>query len=274
VKLLINLFLAWIFCIGASATPSKLIQSVELPRTMPTAATPDPAPTRSTYSSVLVDGPYIAMTFDDGPRPDGKNGSYTPKLLDILKERHLHATFFVVGQMVKAHPEILKREYSEGHEIGNHTWDHLPLPKVVQTEGGLDHEILDTSAIIKKVTGQAPTIMRPPYGATTPSLSRAIEKQYGMKVILWSVEPVDWDEKHVSPAMVQDRIVNGWKECAGVKPGSIIISHDIHKGTIEAMPGTLDALLAKGYKFVTVSELLAMELKKSTNPVSPTPPVH
>ena len=80
-----------------------------------------------------------------------------------------------------------------------------------------------------------------------------------MKVILWSVEPVDWDEKHVTPAMVQDRIVNGWKESAGVKPGAIIISHDTHKGTIEAMPATLDALLAKGYKFVTVSELLALE---------------
>ena len=116
--------------------------------------------------------------------------------------------------------------------------------------------------------------MRPPYGATNPRLNRASEKEYGLKVILWSVEPVDWDEKHVSPAMVQDRIVNGWKECAGVKPGAIIISHDIHKGTIEAMPGTLDALLAKGYKFGTVSELLAMELKRSTNTVAPTPPVH
>lgn len=218
-----------------------------------------PCPNRSNISSVHVDGPYIAMTFDDGPRANGKDTYFTPKLLDILKERHIHATFFVVGQMVKAHPEILQREKAEGHEIGNHTWDHQPLPKVVQKEGGLDHEILDTSAIIKEVTGTAPTLMRPPYGATTPALSRAIEKQYGMKVILWSVEPVDWDEKHVTPAMVQDRIVNGWKESAGVKPGAIIISHDTHKGTIEAMPATLDALLAKGYKFVTVSELLALE---------------
>jgi peptidoglycan/xylan/chitin deacetylase (PgdA/CDA1 family) len=104
------------------------------------AASPEPSttpsPNRSSISSVKVDVPYIAMTFDDGPRANGKDTYFTPKLLDILKERHIHATFFVVGQMVKAHPEILKREIAEGHEIGNHTWDHLPLPKVVEKEGG------------------------------------------------------------------------------------------------------------------------------------------
>ena len=101
--------------------------------------------------------------------------------------------------------------------------------------------------------------MRPPYGATNPRLNRAIEKEYGMKVILWSVDPFDW--KRPGPNVVEQRIV------AGTKPGAIILSHDIHPGTIDAMPATLDALLAKGYKFVTVSELLAMESK---NP-APTP---
>ena len=105
---LLPLFLALAFCVVVQASP----------------ATPTPSPTRSSISSVHIDGPYIAMTFDDGPRPDSKNAFYTPKLLDILKERHIHATFFVIGQMVKAHPEILKREIAEGHEVGNHTWDH------------------------------------------------------------------------------------------------------------------------------------------------------
>jgi peptidoglycan/xylan/chitin deacetylase (PgdA/CDA1 family) len=226
------------------------------------------AGTRSSYSSVRVNGPYIAMTFDDGPSP-----ALTPKLLDILKERHIHATFFVLGQMVKAHPEILQREVAEGHQIGNHTWDHLPLTKVVSQEGGLDHEIADTSALIKQVTGNAPVILRPPYGATNPRLSRAIEKQYGMKVILWSVDPFDW--KDPGSQVVEQRILSGWKESAGAKPGAIILSHDIHKGTIEAMPATLDALLAKGYKFVTVSELLAMESKapaQTATPASPATP--
>lgn len=212
---------------------------------------------RSSYSSVKVDGPYIAMTFDDGPNP-----ILTPKLLDILKQRHIHVTFFLLGQLVKEHPEIVQREIAEGHEVGNHSWDHPPLNKLA--EGGLQHQLADTSAAIKDATGQAPTIMRPPYGATNPRLSRAIEKEYGMKVILWSVDPFDW--KDPGAAVVQSRILNGWKESGGAKPGAIILSHDIHKGTVEAMPATLDALIAKGYKFVTVSELLAMEKAATPTP--------
>ena len=229
---------------------------------------PTPAPSngpRSSYSSVHVNGPYIAMTFDDGP-----SAALTPRLLDILKERHIHVTFFVLGQMVKAHPEILQREIAEGHEVGNHTWDHLPLTKVVSIEGGLDREIGNTSALIKQVTGKGPIYLRPPYGATNPRLSRAIEKQYGLKVILWSVDPFDW--KDPGPQVVEQRILSGWKESGGVKPGAIILSHDIHKGTIEAMPATLDALLAKGYKFVTVSELLAMENKTPATAGTPLQP--
>jgi len=219
---------------------------------------------RSSYSSVHVDGPYIAMTFDDGP-----HATLTPKLLDILKERHIHVTFFVLGQCVKEHPEILQREIAEGHEIGNHTWDHLPLTKVVSKEGGLTHEIADTSALIKQVSGKPPVILRPPYGATNPRLSRAIENEYGMKVILWSVDPDDWKDPGAS--VVESRILNGWKESGGAKPGAIILSHDIHKGTVEAMPATLDALLAKGYKFVTVSELIAMEKAQPDKAPAATP---
>jgi peptidoglycan-N-acetylglucosamine deacetylase len=214
---------------------------------------------RSSYSSVHVDGPYIAMTFDDGP-----HATLTPKLLDILKERHIHVTFFVLGQCVKEHPEILQREIAEGHEVANHTWDHLPLPKVVSKEGGLNHEIADTSTLIKEVSGKPPVLLRPPYGAMNPRLARAIEQQYGLKVILWSVDPDDWKDPGAS--VVESRILNGWKESGGAKSGAIILSHDIHKGTVEAMPATLDALLAKGYKFVTVSELLAMEKAPTPTP--------
>jgi len=206
----------------------------------------------SSFSSVHVEGPYIAMTFDDGP-----HAILTPKLLDILKQRHIHATFFVLGQLVKEHPEIVERAVAEGHEIANHSWDHKALNKL--GEGGLQHELADTSAAIKDAVGKAPTLMRPPYGATNHRLSRAIEKEYGMKVILWSVDPDDW--KDPGPQVVEQRIVSGWKGSGGAKPGAIILSHDIHKGTVEAMPATLDTLLAKGYQFVTVSELLAMENK-------------
>jgi|GEM_PF-369018 len=266
--------------LSPTATPKSIPKTVPLasPATKtspepsrPVAAMQKPAPEsstgeRSSYSSVHVDGPYIAMTFDDGP-----SAALTPRLLDILKERHIHVTFFVLGQMVQAHPEILQREVAEGHEIGNHTWDHLSLMKVVSREGGLNHELADTSALIKQVTGKPPSIMRPPYGATSPRLSRAIEKEFGMKVILWSVDPDDW--KDPGAHVVQQRIISGWKDSGGAKPGAIILSHDIHKGTIEAMPATLDELLAKGYKFVTVSELLAMEKKASATATSSPAPV-
>ncbi len=242
----------------APATPASA--SAMTPAGMQAPAQTNSGTERCSYSSIRVDGPYIAMTFDDGP-----DAKLTPRLLDILKERHIHATFFVLGERVMDHPEILQREIAEGHEVGNHSWDHKALNKL--GEGGLKHELADTSDLIKQTIGKPVTLMRPPYGATNPRLSRAIEKEYGMKVILWSVDPDDWKDPGAS--VVSSRILNGWKESGGAKPGAIILSHDIHKGTIEAMPATLDALLAKGYKFVTISELLALESKNSAPAASP-----
>lgn len=220
--------------------------------------TPESLPSgeRTSISDVRVDQPCIAMTFDDGP-----SAALTPRLLDILKQRNIKVTFFVLGQLVQEHPEIVQRAVSEGHEIANHSWDHKALTKL--GEGGLQHELADTSAAISKATGKPVTLMRPPYGATNPRLNRAFEKEYGMKVILWSVDPLDW--KRPGPGVVSQRIV------AGAKPGAIILSHDIHPGTIEAMPAALDALLAKGYRFVTVSELLAMESKNPAPAPSASP---
>ena len=227
---------------GASGTtPQPPAMAMQTPEQLPAQGGE-----RTSFTAIRVDGPYVAMTFDDGP-----SSVLTPRLLDILKQRNIKATFFVLGQLVQEHPEILARAAAEGHEIGNHSWDHKALNKL--GEGGLQHELADTSAEITKSIGKPVTIMRPPYGATNPRLNRAIEKEYGMKVILWSVDPFDW--KRPGPQVVEQRIL------AGAKPGAIILSHDIHPGTIEAMPATLDALLAKGYKFVTVSELIAMESK-------------
>jgi peptidoglycan/xylan/chitin deacetylase (PgdA/CDA1 family) len=211
---------------------------------------------RTSYNSIRVDGPYIAITFDDGP-----SAVLTPRLLDILKQRHIHATFFVLGQLVQEHPEIMARAIAEGHEVANHSWDHKALNKL--GEGGFQHELADTSAIITKTTGRPVTLMRPPYGATNPRLNKAIEKEYGMKVILWSVDPFDW--KRPGPQVITQRIL------AGTQPGSIILAHDIHPGTIEAMPATFDALLAKGFKFVTISELLALESKNPAPAPSSSP---
>lgn len=251
----------------SATTPASSPQAVHSsqaaqPETSPAMAmqTPQELPAQGEHNSyitsVRVDQPVIAMTFDDGP-----SSVLTPRLLDILKQRNIKATFFVLGQLVQEHPDIIQRAVAEGHEIANHSWDHKALNKL--GEGGLQHELADTSAAISKATGKPVTLMRPPYGATNPRLNRAIEREYGMKVILWSVDPFDW--KRPGPNAVEQRIV------AGTKPGSIILSHDIHPGTIEAMPATFDALLAKGYKFVTVSELLAMESKNPAPAPSSTP---
>jgi peptidoglycan/xylan/chitin deacetylase (PgdA/CDA1 family) len=196
-----------------------------------------------TFSSVHVDGPYIAMTFDDGP-----SATLTPKLLDLLATHHIKATFFVIGENVAEHPEIVARAAREGHEIGNHSWSHPNLAKM--SEEAVRSQLRRTDDAIKSATGVRPTLLRPPYGSITAREKRWIHDQFGYQIILWDVDPNDW--KRPGPAVVRNRIL---KE---TRPGSIVLSHDIHPGTIEAMPSTFDALEAKGFKFVTVSELIRM----------------
>jgi len=204
-----------------------------------------------TFSSVHVDGPYIAMTFDDGP-----SAVLTPKLLDLLAAHHIKATFFVIGENVAEHPEIVARAAREGHEIGNHSWSHPNLGKMSQES--VRSQVQRTDDAIKSATGKPPALLRPPYGSITEREKRWIHDEFGYEIILWDVDPLDW--KRPGPAVVRSRIL---KE---TRPGSIVLSHDIHPGTIEAMPSTLDELEAKGFKFVTVSELIGM-----ATPVTPRP---
>jgi peptidoglycan/xylan/chitin deacetylase (PgdA/CDA1 family) len=209
-------------------------------------AKPDPAvppEIRTTFNSVRVDGPYIAMTFDDGPNP-----VLTPKLLDLLAEHHIKATFFVIGQNVIEHPEIVARAVQEGHEIGNHSWSHPNLGRMSDETVRL--QLRRTEEAVQSAAGVRPVLMRPPYGSITPRQKRWIHAEFGYDIILWNVDPLDW--KRPGPTTIFSRIL---KE---TRPGSIVLSHDIHPGTIEAMPATLSQLEAKGFKFVTVSELIGM----------------
>ena len=218
------------------------------------AAPKSPAPPKEppiTFNSVHVDGPYIAMTFDDGP-----SAALTPKLLDLLAARHIKVTFFVLGEMVAEHPEILARAAREGHEIASHSWSHPNFAKMSQE--GVRSQLQRTDDAIKSAIGKSPTLLRPPYGSITEREKRWIHDEFGYDIILWDVDPLDW--KRPGPAVVRNRIL---KE---TRPGSIVLSHDIHPGTIEAMPSTFDELQAKGFKFVTVSELLSM-----ATPVTPVP---
>jgi len=210
-----------------------------------------PAEPRITFNSVHVDGPYIAMTFDDGP-----SAKLTPKLLDLLATHHIKATFFVIGENVAEHPEIVARATREGHEIGNHSWSHPNFGKM--SDDAVRRDLQKTDDAIRSATGTRPTLMRPPYGSITARQKKWINEEFGYRIILWNVDPLDW--KRPGPAAVCNRILKA------TQPGSIVLSHDIHPGTIAAMAPTLDQLEAKGFKFVTVSELIALarpEMPKS-----------
>ncbi|MEO7932674.1 MAG: polysaccharide deacetylase family protein [Chthoniobacterales bacterium] len=208
----------------------------------------------NTYAEVHIKGPYLAMTFDDGP-----SSEYTPTLLDELKKRNIKATFFLVGQNVAEYPDLVKRMVAEGHEVANHSWSHPAFAKM--SDAAVRNEIQKTQDAIVAACGVKPTLLRPPYGSVTQSQKKWIPAEFGTQIILWSVDPLDW--KRPGESVVRSRILSGAAD------GAIILAHDIHGGTVKAMPETFDQLIAKGYKFATVSELLAMEQPKP----SPTPRV-
>src|SRR5947208_9215788 len=208
-----------------------------------------------TFSSVHVDGPYIAMTFDDGP-----SAKLTPKLLDLLAARHIKATFFLIGQNVAENPDIVAREVREGHEIANHSWSHPNLAKM--SDAGVRDQLHKTEDAIRSASGNRPTLLRPPYGSITARQKKWINQEFGYKIVLWDVDPLDW--RRPGSNVVCNRIIKM------ARAGSIILAHDIHPGTIEAMPCVLSQLEAKGFKFVTVSELIAMQTPLPPKP-SPSP---
>jgi peptidoglycan/xylan/chitin deacetylase (PgdA/CDA1 family) len=223
------------------------------------APTPTPAsvvPAKSSYNSVDVAGPYIALTFDDGP-----HATLTPKLLDVLKARGARATFYVVGQNVKLYPDIIRRMVEEGHEVGNHTWNHASLTKL--GPDGVKSQMDRTTAAIVEATGRRPATMRPPYGTMNARLAKRMDDEFGMKVIMWSVDPLDW--RYRNAERVTREIVTK------TQPGAIVLAHDIHASTVAAMPATIDGLKARGFQFVTVSELIGMEGRGAHVQASPTP---
>ena len=222
-----------------------------LPSPVKPKSSPTPAEPPITFNSVHVDGPFIALTFDDGP-----NATLTPKLLDLLAARHLKATFFVVGQNAADHPDILKRAVREGHEIANHSWSHPNLGKM--SDEAVRRELQKTDDAIAAAIGKRPTLMRPPYGSVTAHQKKWIHEEFGYRIIIWDVDPLDW--KRPGPSVVTARIL---KE---THAGSIVLAHDIHGPTIEAMPRTFDQLIEKGFKSVTVTELLGM-----ATPIPPKP---
>ncbi|WP_313934909.1 polysaccharide deacetylase family protein [Nostoc sp. FACHB-280] len=190
----------------------------------------------------------IALTFDDGPGP--KN---TTQILEILKQNHIKATFFLVGQMVSFHPQIVKQIAAEGHVLGNHTWHHWYRRMDAATAAS---EINRTADLIYKLTGVKTTLFRPPGGFLHNGLvDYAKSQKYA--IMMWSDESGDSQRRGQTPALIKNVVKSA-------KPGGIVLMHDgggNRSRTVKALPQIIADLKAKGYKFVTIPELLEMETK-------------
>lgn len=188
----------------------------------------------------------IALTFDDAP-----DTMYTLQVLDILKKYNVKATFFVVGRLAEAHPSVVKRMHREGHIVGNHTYNHALLTKLSDEQ--FQTQISKTQKVIKNTIGYTPRLIRPPYGEITESqLLWASNHHY--TIVNWNVDSRDW--KQLSQAEVTANVLDH----AGA--GSIILQHSGGgpsqnlKGTVAALPTIIESLQSKGYRLVTLPELL------------------
>ena len=182
---------------------------------------------------------WAALTFDDGP-----SGALTERLLDGLAARGVKATFFVCGYRVAEYPEALRRIAAEGHEIGLHSEKHDYMQKMGY-EAVLD-DLTRCRAEVAECCGAQARLFRPPGGLYSETVLRA-SSELDLSVILWSVDPEDWDAKKAASVLPTIR-----KE---VFPGSIILMHDLHGSSIDAALTAIDELTAQGYRFCTVSEL-------------------
>lgn len=193
----------------------------------------------------------VAITFDDGPSP-----LYTPRILDILAEYQVPAAFFLVGDHVQKYPEIARWIFEDGHEIGNHTFTHIHVPTTPSRK--LSAEIMQTDLEILQATGAYPRYIRPPRGFYDDRFRRLAEL-FGHRIVLWSLSSQDWRGSSTAAGITR-RVLNN------VRPGDIILFHDSgallnkeggdRESTIEALPAVIEGLWEKGYRIVTLEEIL------------------
>jgi len=193
--------------------------------------------------------PAIAITFDDGPTEP-----YTSQILDVLRQFGARATFFVLGARAQQAPAVVRRAAQEGHEIGNHTWDHAALP--LRTSSAMRVTIRRTSDLVDNITGVRPRVFRAPFGWRNPWLDSAARRE-GCEPIAWTVGVYDTDRPGVET--IVSRAIEGFVD------GSIILLHDGRSfdpepdagQVVEALPHILREAQQRGFRLLTVSELLA-----------------
>jgi len=180
----------------------------------------------------------LALTFDDGP-----SSSVTPKLLDGLAERGVHATFFLIGNRIEGNEALVTRMESEGHQVGIHTYSHVAITGLTQTQ--FYRQIGRTRELLTSILGEESFPLRPPYGF----VDKNVIQWSNAPIILWSVDPKDWSDHNVQ--RIASVMINQ------ASPGDIILLHDIFSSTVEATLTAVDELLRQGYYFVTVEELFS-----------------
>lgn len=189
----------------------------------------------------------VALTFDDGP-----DGVFTPRILDVLRQNHAPATFFVVGNRVTAHPDIVRRMVAEGHELGNHSFNHPMLSKL--TPAQITNELNTTNDAVRRITGSPMHVVRPPYGEVQPVVTDTATG-LGYRVVLWDIDSLDWKHGQTTHGVLANTVPN-------FRNGAIILHHSAGghgedlTDTIEALPTEIRTLRSQGYRIVTVSELL------------------
>ncbi len=207
------------------------------------------APRAPVYRGVATSRPAVAITFDDGPDP-----LYTPQILDTLDQFQARATFFVVGTQAERYPSLLRTIVLRGHEVGTHSYSHLDLTRLSRQAVASDLGQADTA--ISRATGSRPRDLRPPYGFVNSFVLEEAAR-LGYRVILWTDEHDTRDWKRPDPAVIVQRAL------AHAENGMILLLHDSggnRTQTLRALPIVLKALQERGFRFVTVDELLQPRL--------------
>jgi cellulose synthase/poly-beta-1,6-N-acetylglucosamine synthase-like glycosyltransferase/spore germination protein YaaH/peptidoglycan/xylan/chitin deacetylase (PgdA/CDA1 family) len=212
----------------------------------------------------------VALSFDDGPDP-----TWTPKILDVLKEKQAPATFFVIGEAANLEAGIVKREYAQGEEVGNHTFTHPPFETI--SKSTLQLELNLTELLLESNLGVKTLLFRPPYGIDhQPETASEIQmlpipQAMGYVIIGARVDPHDWGEVNGGAPPPADTIIERVLADAEANKGNIILMHDgggDRSHTLEALPRIIDGLRAKGYEFVSVSSLLGQSRAELMPPLS------
>ena len=209
-----------------------------VPASVPETDAPASAPAQVEAEPEETDMPVVALTFDDGPR-----SSTTGRLLDELALREVPATFFLLGHRIPGNEDLVRRMAADGHQIGVHTYDHVEVTGLSRED--FDLQVGKTRSLLLDILGEREFWLRPPYGIT----DAAARQWADSPIVLWSVDPEDWKDQDVG------RIVAGVVE--HVQDGDIILMHDLYGSSVDAAVQIVDALLEKGYCFVTVEDLLA-----------------